>query len=328
MMKARSVVLALTMLTAGTAVGVAAQQSASADVSSGDRPVLIQISPCRLADTRTNQQVGPQGGKIGAGETVSFDVQHASTECVGLIPTDAVGVSTNITALGATELSFLTIWPSDTRPLAASLNPAPGEPPTPNAVTTALDGGSFNIYNNAGATHVVIDVNGYYVNHTHDDLYGSGGSTAGTFSVGTAAFQPRSNRLGWDKDLSLGTSSGGAWIVSDADAGAAGPPAMAAELSLPDGAVITSATAYFSDKTLSGGLNFQIRCDELDGGSKIVAQGDTLSAPASGTDTMTLTATNATIDNSACSYYFIAEGSNWASETDDLKVRGVSIVTE
>ncbi|BAN02169.1 hypothetical protein [Ilumatobacter coccineus] len=328
MMKSRSIVLALSMLTAGTAVGVAAQQSASADVSSGDRPVLIQISPCRLADTRSNQQVGPQGGKIGAGETVSFDVQHPTTDCVGLIPTDAVGVSTNITALGATELSYLTIWPGGDQPLAASLNPAPGEPPTPNAVTTGLGGGSFNIYNNAGATHVVIDVNGYYVNHTHDDLYGSGGATAGTFSVGSAAFQPRSDRLGWSKDLSLGASSGGAWIVSDADAGAAGPPALAAELSLPDGAVITAATAYFSDTTAFGGLNFQIRCEEFDGGSKIVAQGDTLSAPASGTDAMDLTTTNATVDNSTCSYYFIAEGSNWATETDDLRVRGVSITTE
>lgn len=327
-MKTRSLVLALAMLSAGTVVGVAAQHSASADVSSGDRPVLIQISPCRLADTRTNQQVGPKGGKIGAAETVSFDVQNSTTKCVGLIPTDAVGVSTNITALGATELSFLTIWPSGTRPLAASLNPAPGEPPTPNAVTTGLSNGSFNIYNEAGATHVVIDVNGYYVNHTHDDLYGSGGSaTAGTLSVGAASFQPRSSRLSWNKDLSNGTSSGGAWIVADPDAGAEGVPSLAAELHLPHGATITSATAYFSDTTPSGSLNFQIRCEQLAGGTKIVAQGDSLTTPSSGQVSMGLTTTNVTVDNSTCSYFFIADASNWATVDDALKVRGVSIVT-
>ena len=75
------------MLTAGTVVGVAVQQSVSADVSSGDRPVLIQITPCRLADTRpAPNNVGPRVGKLGPGETETFDVQEASTECVGKDP--------------------------------------------------------------------------------------------------------------------------------------------------------------------------------------------------------------------------------------------------
>ena len=67
---------------------------------------------------------------------------------------------------------FLTIWPGGERPDHSSLNPAPGQPPTPNAVTTKLSiDQEFEIYNNRGSVHLVIDVNGYYANHNHDDRY-------------------------------------------------------------------------------------------------------------------------------------------------------------
>lgn len=84
----------------------------------------------------------------------------------------------NVTALGAAELSFLTIWAGGDRPLAASLNPAPEAPPVPNAVTTQLSvDQQFEIYNNAGSVDVVVDVNGYYANHNHDDLYAPKGQS-------------------------------------------------------------------------------------------------------------------------------------------------------
>jgi hypothetical protein len=52
-----------------------------------------------------------------------------------------------------------------TRPSASNLNPAPGQPPTPNAVTTQLAGfGTFSVYNLAGTLNLIIDVNGYYTN--------------------------------------------------------------------------------------------------------------------------------------------------------------------
>ncbi len=222
----RHLVTALALLTAGTVVGVAAQQSVSADVSSGDRPVLIQITACRLADTRpAPDNVGPRIGKLGPGETVTFDAQDASTKCAGKIPTDAVGLSMNVTALNATSKSFFTIWPSGPLPLASSLNPAPGEPPTPNGVATPIEGGKFNVYNNRGNSDILIDINGYYVNHDHDDVYLSeaeidakiaasgGGSTAGTFSVGAAAFDAWESQFGWAKDLAPSIGGGGAWIT-------------------------------------------------------------------------------------------------------------------
>lgn len=322
------------MLAGGTVVGVAAQNSASADVSSGDRPVLIQISPCRLADSRTNQQVGPQAGKIGATETVSFDVQNSTTECAGSIPTDAVGISTNITALGATNLSFLTIWPSGPRPLAASLNPAPGEPPTPNAVTTSIDGGSFNIYNNAGATHVVIDVNGYYVNHNHDDLYGgdTGPSTAGTFSVGSAAFQPWHTNIQMETAIGNGNGEGGAWITSAGPAASGTTsvqPSLVAPIQLPHGAKITDVTAYFTDSYPTGSLNFQLRTECFNDFVTFVANGDSASAPSSGVEQLDVVGSaTATVDNEKCTYFVVAEAGSWATAGDDMKIHGFSVTTE
>lgn len=330
MRKHRHLLPALAVLAAGVAVGVTAQQSASADVSSGDRPVLIQITPCRLADSRPAPlNIGSQLGKLAAGQTLTFDVQAANTKCAGLIPADAVGLSTNMTALGATSQSFYTVWPSGPRPDASSLNPAPGEPATPNAVATQLDAGKFNVYNNRGQNHIVIDINGYYINHNHNDLYagGSGSATAGTFSVGTAAFGPSDSTVVWQKSLDNGVASGGAWVRSAGSSGA--NPALAASVQLPDGARITSVTGYFSDNAATASLSFQLRCEELDGGVKIVASGSSTSPSdvANGSSNMSISTSNAVVDNSACSYFFIAESGSWAREGDALKIQGVSITT-
>jgi hypothetical protein len=335
----RHLVTALALLTAGTVVGVAAQQSVSADVSSGDRPVLIQITACRLADTRpAPDNVGPRMGKLGPGETVTFDAQDASTKCAGKIPTDAVGLSMNVTALNATSKSFFTIWPSGPLPLASSLNPAPGEPPTPNGVATPIEGGKFNVYNNRGNSDILIDINGYYVNHDHDDVYLSeaeidakiaasgGGSTAGTLSVGAAAFDAWESQFDWAKDLAPSIGGGGAWITSNPHGGGF-IPGLAAPIQLPDGATITEVTAYFTDTSAISALALQLRCEEFDGGVKVVASGSSTASPASGEDDLVITTQNATVDNSACNYFFIAESGSWGSEKDDLKIRGVSITT-
>ncbi len=316
------------MLTAGTVVGVAVQQSVSADVSSGDRPVLIQITPCRLADTRpAPDNVGPRVGKLGPGETETFDVQESSTECVGKIPSDAIGLSLNVTALNATSKSFFTIWPSGPLPLASSLNPAPGEPPTPNAVATPIDAGKFNVYNNRGNSDILIDINGYYANHNHDDLYGdTGAATAGTFSVGASAFDAWESGFGWQKDLAPGVATGGAWITNNVHGGSV-VPGLAAPVQLPDGATVTEVTAFFTDTSAISSLNFQLRCEEFDGGVKIVANGSSTAAPASGEASLSITPTNAVVDNSACSYFVFAESGSWGSERDNLKIRGASITT-
>ena len=175
-MHIRSILAAMAILTTGVVVGTAAQQIVSADATSGDRPVLIPIEPCRLVDTRPAPfTVGPRATKLGTQDTATFRVQQADTRCTGKIPADALALSMNVTATDAAgPESFITIWPGGTRPESASLNPVAGQPPTPNAVTTGLASGQeFSVYNNAGSVNVIIDVNGYYVNHNHDDRYAS-----------------------------------------------------------------------------------------------------------------------------------------------------------
>ena len=310
-------------LAAASLVGVAVQQSVSADVSSGDRPVLIQITPCRLADTRPGpNNVGPRSGPLGPGAVQVFDTQASGTDCTGQIPSDAVGIATNITALGATEQSFFTVWGGGAQPLASSLNPAPGEPPTPNGVATPLDGGTFRIYNESGQAHAVVDVVGYYINHNHDDLYAAGNEPT-TVSVGAAAFDSWEANFGWQKNLANGVDSGGAWITSNPHGIAV--PGLAAPVQLPDGATITGATAYFTDDALTTSLNIQIRCELHAGGVEFVAQGDTVASPSSGQVDLTITPTQSVVDNSRCSYFAFAESGSWASVRDDLKIRGVSI---
>jgi hypothetical protein len=186
-MRTRPLVTALALLTSGTIIGVTTQHIASADVSAGNRPVLIQITPCRITDTRpAPQTAGPRSVPLGPADTHTIDVQVADTDCTGKIPTDASAVALNITSLGATQQSFLTIWAGGDRPDASSLNPSPGAPPTPNAVTTELSvDQDFKIYNDTGSVNIVIDITGYYVAHDHDDRYYTEAEIDGSFYSAT-----------------------------------------------------------------------------------------------------------------------------------------------
>lgn len=157
---------------AAAALVLGATTSSNAAVTSGVRNVYVPISPCRLADTRpAPDTVGAKNTPLGAAATMTLNGRGASGQCT--LPTDGTALVLNVTTLNATASSFLTIWPTGlTRPLASSLNPSPGAPPTPNAVTTPLSAsGQFNIYNNSGSVNVIVDVVGYYSDHNFDDRY-------------------------------------------------------------------------------------------------------------------------------------------------------------
>lgn len=143
----------------------------NATISSGDRPVFVPVTACRLVDTRPAFQVGPKSTPLASDETMTVDAHGPKGECS--IPSIAGALSLNVTAIAATLPTFLTVWPaSAARPNASNLNPVPGQPPTPNGVTTELSpSGSFNVYNLQGDVHVIVDVNGYYAHHDHDDRY-------------------------------------------------------------------------------------------------------------------------------------------------------------
>lgn len=139
--------------------------------TSGELPVYTAIEPCRLVDTRPGGfNVGDKNTPLGGGQTHTITATGNSGECTA-IPTDVTSVALNVTAVGATQPTHLTIFPEDPRPNASSLNPAPGQPPTPNAVNVDLAaGGTFNVFNFQGEVHLIVDLVGIYQDHAHEDL--------------------------------------------------------------------------------------------------------------------------------------------------------------
>ena len=141
--------------------------------SPADAAAYVPVVPCRLADTRPDSAVGPRATPIGADEAVVYDGWgDVPGDCV--LPAGTRGLQLNVTAVAASTLTNLRLYPADQpTPTASNLNPAPGQPPTPNAVTVTLAAGDgkFAVYNRFGAVDVVIDVLGYYTDHHHDDRY-------------------------------------------------------------------------------------------------------------------------------------------------------------
>jgi uncharacterized protein YkwD len=108
------------------------------------------LDPERLLDTR-------RSSISGAGVTTSLVVAGR-----GGVPGDARAVTLNVTSTGSLSGGFATVYPCGSpRPDTSNLNFAPGQT-VANAVTTKVGaGGAVCIYNNA-ATHLIVDVNGYF----------------------------------------------------------------------------------------------------------------------------------------------------------------------
>lgn len=168
------------MLAATAVLGVAVGGIGIVDATTPSAAVtLVPITPCRVADTRVATNVGDRSTPLGGGETMAVSMRSSAGNprgggsCDGVVPVEATAVSLNVTALRASAATFLTVWPAGVAmPNASSLNPVPGAPPTPNAVVTGLSADDrFNVFNLRGAVDLVIDVNGYYVDHHHDDRY-------------------------------------------------------------------------------------------------------------------------------------------------------------
>ena len=123
----------------------------------GPGGALTPLAPNRILDTRT--AVGAPAAAVGPGSTLSLQVTGR-----GGIPASGVSaVVLNVTVTEATAASFLTAWPAgEARPLASNLNYGPGQT-VPNLVVVKVGaGGSVNLFNNAGAAHLIADVAGWY----------------------------------------------------------------------------------------------------------------------------------------------------------------------
>ena len=120
------------------------------------------VTPCRVVDTRN--AAGPTGGPaLTAGATRNFPV----TGGVCGIPSTAIAVSVNLTAVGAIAAGHLTLFRGDAPSSTVGSNVyfTRGLTRANNAIVLlATDGsGTINVKNgSAGAVHLVLDVNGYF----------------------------------------------------------------------------------------------------------------------------------------------------------------------
>ena len=112
------------------------------------------LSPTRVLDTRSGR------GPVGAGGTTSVDL-------AGLVPASATAVVFNLTGTEPTADTYVTVSPhGQARPVVSNLNLRPGETRA-NLVTVAVGADRvLDLYNNAGSTHLIVDLAGYYATGT------------------------------------------------------------------------------------------------------------------------------------------------------------------
>ncbi len=149
--------------------------------SGGSGAGYTAVTPCRLVDTRAgDNNVGDRATPFASGESDTFAARGAQGQCsAAQLPPSATALALNVTALRASEQTFLTFWPEGARPNSSSLNPSPGAPPTPNAVITQLGaGGSFDVYNEAGNVGLIVDVVGYFTGLDLDEYVTEAEQTA------------------------------------------------------------------------------------------------------------------------------------------------------
>ena len=138
--------------------------AASATVSPhATSPVMgsyLTVTPFRITDTRPNSGQPNAGKYLTANSTLNVQVTRVGTASV---PAGTAAVVLNVTAVDPTASGFLTVFPAGiTMPTVSNLNFAPGET-VANLVTVPLSSsGTVSIYNHAGDTNIVVDVEGYY----------------------------------------------------------------------------------------------------------------------------------------------------------------------
>ena len=110
------------------------------------------VTPARILDTRPASKLGPASA-------VGLQVTGQG----GVPATGVSAVVLNVTVTEPTATSFLTAWPAgEARPLASNLNFVAGQT-VPNLVVVKVGaGGKVDLFNYAGAAHVVVDVAGWY----------------------------------------------------------------------------------------------------------------------------------------------------------------------
>lgn len=126
--------------TVDTAAGTAAQAAGS---------TYTTVTPARVLDTRSGAPVGPDA-------TITLDLSDR-------VPAGTTAVVMNVTAVGPTAGTFVTVFPHGVpQPTVSQLNVVSRETRA-SLVTVAVGADrSVDLYNNSGSTHLLADLSGYY----------------------------------------------------------------------------------------------------------------------------------------------------------------------
>jgi hypothetical protein len=195
--------------------------------STGPEGMFNSLTPARLFDSRSGF------GPIFAGGSIDLQVTGR-----GSVP--ATGVSAvvlNVTVTNPTAPSFLTVWPTGTsRPLVSNLNFTAGQT-VPNRVIVKVGaGGQVSIFNLAGSTDVVVDVNGWFTDATN-----TGGGSGLAAAVPARVFDSRTN--------GSGPVQGGSSVVVSAFSGANPPTAVIVNVTATDATQASFLTVWPDDGT-------------------------------------------------------------------------------
>ncbi len=172
------------------AVGAWGMPVALAAVTSGDKPVFVDVSPQRIADTRFDIGItNPFSSGTPKVLQVTGDVPVAPSGTATVVPDGATGVVLNVTAVNPSRGGFVSVRPGNPggAPTTSNLNVVTGVT-VPNQVTIGLPtgGGSpgriqiwYQASGGPGSTDILVDVVGYFDDHRHDDRYYTEAQTRG-----------------------------------------------------------------------------------------------------------------------------------------------------
>jgi N-acetyl-anhydromuramyl-L-alanine amidase AmpD len=119
-------------------------------------PAYTPVGPLRVLDTRNG--TGGYSAPVGAGQTISLQVTGQD----GVPSAGVTAVALNVSALNATQGSYVTVYADGTsRPAAENLIFKAGERFTRLVVVPVVDG-KVDFYNRAGTVNLLADLAGYY----------------------------------------------------------------------------------------------------------------------------------------------------------------------
>ena len=146
----------ISLFNAGGSVHVVADLVGFFRAGSDGATALSSLAPSRLLDTRNGT-----GGRNGAlGPDGFLDLQVTGR---GGVPLGSAGAVLNVTAVDPTAGTYLTVWPTgETQPTTSSVNAGPGLTVANLVIAKLAANGKVRIKNALGATHVLVDVAGYF----------------------------------------------------------------------------------------------------------------------------------------------------------------------